>query len=87
MQLVTIRDFCANPQKYFSLAEKEPVFVMRRGASPVSISVVKDVDIMSETELESIRKGLEDINNDQVCTMGDNESLEEMLDRIYGVHD
>lgn len=82
MQIVTTRDFRANQRKYFALAEKEPVFVMRRGAKPISISVVDDSDILSESDLESIRRGLDDIKNGRVHKMSADETLEDFLDRI-----
>lgn len=82
MQIVTTRDFRANQRKYFAMAEKEPVFVMRRGARPISISVVNDADILSEYDLKSIRRGLDDVKAGRVYKMAENESLEAFLDRI-----
>lgn len=82
MQVVTARDFRANQRKYFAMAEKEPVFVMRRGARPVSISVVNDADILSGSDLESIRRGLDDVRAGKTYKMAENESLEALLDRI-----
>ncbi|MDE6424190.1 MAG: prevent-host-death protein [Muribaculaceae bacterium] len=82
MQLITTRDFRANQKKYFELAEKEPIFVMRRGARPVSITVVNDADILSEKELRSIKKGLEDIKAGRIHTMSPDESLSDFLERI-----
>lgn len=82
MQVITTRDFRANQRKYFDMAEKEPVFVMRRGARPISISVVNDADILSETDLASIRRGLEDIKTGKTYSMGQNESLDAFLDRL-----
>lgn len=86
MQVVSTRDFRANQKKYFEIAEKEPVFVVRRGARPISISVVNDDDFMATHELQSIARGIEDIKNGRVHRMGDNETLGAMLDRLgYGV--
>lgn len=82
MQIITSREFRANQRKYFALAEKEPVFVMRRGAKPVSISVVNDSDMMSASDLESIRRGLEDVKTGNTHTLGANESLDALLDRV-----
>lgn len=82
MQIVTTRDFRANQKKYFDLAEKEPVFVMRRGARPISISVVNDADILSGAELESIRRGLEDVKTGRTYKMDGNEPFSAFLDRI-----
>ncbi|MDE5813012.1 MAG: prevent-host-death protein [Muribaculaceae bacterium] len=82
MHVVTTRDFRANQRKYFEMAEKEPVIVMRRGARPISISVVDDGDIMSEAELKSIRRGLEDIKSGKVYKMSPAESLDSFIDRI-----
>lgn len=82
MHVVTTRDFRANQRKYFELAEKEPVIVMRRGARPISLSVVDDDDIMSEAELKSIRRGLEDVKAGKVYKMDSSESLDSFIDRM-----
>lgn len=82
MQVVTSRDFRANQRKYFAMAEKEPVFVMRRGAKPISISVVNDDDILSASDFESIRRGLDDIKAGRTYRISSDESLDGLLDRI-----
>lgn len=85
MQVVTVRDFRANQRKYFEMAEKEPVFVMRRGARPISISVVNDDDVLSAEILHSINRGLEDIKSGQVYSMSADESLDDLLERVGNV--
>lgn len=85
MQVVTVRDFRANQRKYFEMAEKEPVFVMRRGARPISISVVNDDDMLSAEMLHSINRGLEDIKNGQVYSLSPEESLDDLLERAGNV--
>lgn len=85
MQIVTPRDFRANQKKYFEMAEKEPVFVMRRGARPISISVVNDDDLLSPEMIRSINRGLEDIKNGQVYSMAPDESLDDLLERTDNV--
>lgn len=82
MQVITARDFRANQRKYFDMAEKEPVFVLRRGARPVSISVVNDGDILPSDVLQSIARGLDDIKHGRVYKMGESETLGAMLDRL-----
>lgn len=85
MQIVSTRDFRANQKKYFDMAETEAVVVMRRGARPISLSVVKDEDFLSPAELHSIRSGLEDIKAGRVHKMRDKEDLSAFLDRIGNV--
>lgn len=82
MQIVTSRDFRANQRKYFDIAEREPVFVMRRGARPVAVSAVNDNDVLSAEDLQAIARGLEDIKCGRVHKMGENESLDDMLGRL-----
>ncbi len=82
MQIVTTRDFRAIQNKYFEMAEREPVFVMRRGARPISISVVNDDDILSSADLASIRKGIEDVKEGRTHILAPGESLEQLLDRL-----
>ena len=57
MQIVTTREFRANQKKYFDLAERETVFVSRKNARPIVISVADDDDFLSKAELMSIQKG------------------------------
>ena len=85
MQVVTARDFRANQRKYFEIAEKEPVFVMRRGARPISISVVNEDDMLSADVLQSIRQGLDDIKHGRVYKLNANETFDELLNRVGNV--
>ena len=75
MQIVTTREFRANQKKYFELAERETVFVSRKNARPIVISVADDDDFLSKEELLSIQKGLEDIKNGRTYRMQEGESL------------
>ncbi len=81
MQIVTTREFRANQKKYFDLAESEAVFVSRKNARPIVISVADDDDFLSKAELLSIQKGLEDIKNGRTYKMQKDESLTEFLNR------
>lgn len=84
MQIITTREFRANQKKYFDLAESETVFVARKNARPIVISVADDDDYLSKAELLSIQKGLEDIKNGRTCKMLKGESLTEFLKRTEG---
>lgn len=81
MQIITTREFRANQKKYFDLAEHETVFVSRKNARPIVISVADDDDYLSKAELLSIQKGLDDIKNGRIYKMLDGESLTEFLKR------
>ena len=54
MQIVSTREFRANQKKYFELAERETVFVSRKNARPILISVADDDDLSFKEELLSI---------------------------------
>lgn len=82
MCIITSKEFRADPNKYFDLAEKEPVIVTRHHGKPIRIDTVEDDDIPSPEELESIQRGLDDLRNGRTHTMLPNESLDEFLDRI-----
>lgn len=81
MQIITTREFRANQKKYFDLAESETVFVARKNARPIVISVADDDDFLSKAELLSIQKGLEDIKNGRTYKMLEGETLTEFLKR------
>ncbi len=81
MQIVSTREFRANQKKYFELAEREAVFVSRKNARPIVISVADDDDVLSKTEFLSIQKGMEDIKNGRTYRMLDGESLTDFLKR------
>ena len=51
MQIVTTREFRANQKKYFELAERETVFVSRKNARPILISIADDDDFLSKEDL------------------------------------
>lgn len=82
MQIINTREFRANQKKYFDLAERETVFVARKNARPIVISVADDDDFLSKAELLSIQKGLEDIKNGRTYKMQEGESLTDFLKRI-----
>lgn len=81
MQIITTREFRANQKKYFDLAESETVFVARKNARPIVISVADDDDMLSNAELKSIQKGLDDIKNGRTYKMKDGEGLADFLKR------
>lgn len=85
MQIITSREFRANQKKYFELAEKETVFVSRKNARPIVISVVNDEDFLTKDELQSIQRGLEDIKSGRVTRMQAGETLDELLSRTGNV--
>lgn len=85
MQIITARELRANQRKYFDLAEKETILVSRRKARPIVISVADDDDILTKDELESIKKGLDDIKEGRVYKMKDNETLEDFIKRTEHV--
>ena len=84
MQIVSTREFRANQKKYFDLAESEIIFVARKNARPIVISVADDDDYLSKAELLSIQKVLEDIKNGRTYKMLEGESLTEFLKRTEG---
>lgn len=81
MRIITTAEFRANQKKYFDLAESEIVFVARKNARPIVISVADDDDYLTKEELLSIQKGLEDIKNGRTYKMQEDESLTEFLKR------
>ncbi|WP_281643796.1 prevent-host-death protein [Bacteroides zoogleoformans] len=85
MQIISTREFRANQKKYFELAEKETIFVARKNARPIVISVATDEDYLTKEELLSIQKGLDDIKNGRVTRMHKGESLEDFLKRTGNV--
>lgn len=80
MQIITSRELRANQKKYFDLAEKEIIFVYRKNARPIVLSVADD-DFLTKTELESIQKGLDDIRNGRTHRMIEGESLTDFIKR------
>ncbi|KXB79075.1 toxin-antitoxin system, antitoxin component, PHD family [Prevotella sp. DNF00663] len=71
MQIITTREFRANQKKYFDLAETETVFVARKNARPIIISVADENDFLSKAELKAIQQGLEDIRNGRTVKVKD----------------
>lgn len=82
MQIVSAREFRANQKKYFDLAESEPIYVTRRNARPVLISIGSDDDLLNQKELAAIQKGLEDIRNGKTYRIQAGESLTDFLNRV-----
>ncbi|PTL28034.1 prevent-host-death protein (plasmid) [Prevotella sp. oral taxon 313] len=81
MQIVTTREFRANQKKYFDLAERETVFVSRKNARPIVISVADDDDFLSKAELMSIQKGWRISRTAGTYRMQEGESLTDFLKR------
>ncbi|KDR53222.1 hypothetical protein [Hoylesella loescheii] len=81
MQVITMREFTANQEKYMELVDSDVVVVARENARPIIIRVANDEDNLSEAELRAIQKGLEDIKNGRTYRMREGESLTEFLER------
>lgn len=79
MQIITTREFRANQKKYFDLAESETIFVARRNARPIVISVADDDDYLSKAELLAIQKGMEDIKNGRTIKIKDINNIWESI--------
>lgn len=79
MQIITTREFRANQKKYFDLAESEIIFVARRNARPIVISVADDDDYLSKAELLAIQKGMEDIKNGRTTKIKDINNIWESI--------
>mgnify|MGYP001670689269 CR=1 FL=1 len=69
MQVITLREFNANQKKYFELAENEVVYVAWKDARLIAIRATSNEDDLSEAELQSIQKGLDDIKNGRTHRM------------------
>ena len=81
MQVITMREFTANQEKYMELVDSDVVVVARENARPIIIRVANDEENLSEAELRAIQKGLEDIKNGRTYRMLEGESLTEFLER------
>ena len=81
MQVITMREFTANQEKYMELVDSDVVVVARENARPIIIRVANDEDNLSEAELRAIQKGLEDIKNGRTYRMREGESLTEFVER------
>ena len=79
MQIITTREFRANQKKYFDLAESETIFVARRNARPIVISVADYDDYLSKAELLAIQKGMEDIKNGRTTKIKDINNIWESI--------
>lgn len=75
MQVITMREFNANQNKYFELAENEVVYVVWKDTRLIAIRATSNEDDLSEAELQSIQKGLDDIKNGRTYRMHEGESL------------
>lgn len=57
MQIVTTREFRAHQKKYFELAETEKVYVTRKNARPIVISIADDdVHTPNEATLAAMKE-------------------------------
>ena len=79
MQIITTREIRANQNKYFDLAEKEPVFVARKNARLIVIKVADEEDFVNKEDLLAIQKGLENIKN---CTTTNIKDINNIWDSI-----
>lgn len=64
-----MREFNANQKKYFELAENEVVYVVWKDTRLIAIRATSNEDDLSEAELQSIQKGLDDIKNGRTYRM------------------
>ena len=78
MAIITATQLRTNPQKFLKLAETEPVYVSRRGATPMQIVPISD-DELTPKELESIRRGMEEIKAGRTKTIKDIHNIWESI--------
>ena len=72
MQVMTAKELRANQKKYFDLAENETIFVVRRKARPIMISVAtEEEENLTRSDLLSIKKGLENIKEGRTVKIND----------------
>jgi predicted transcriptional regulator len=72
MQVITAKELRANQKKYFDLAENETIFVVRRKARPIMISVAtEEEENLTRSDLLSIKKGLENIKEGRTVKIND----------------
>lgn len=79
MQIISPREFRANQKKYFDMAERETIFVARKNARPILISVADDADYLSKAELQAVQQGLEDIQNGRTTKIKDINNIWESI--------
>lgn len=77
MQVITAKEFSDNQQKYFDLAEQEPVFVTRKNARPIVIDIAEDD--LTEKEIRAIQKGTEDIKAGRTTPIKDIHNIWESI--------
>ena len=83
MQIISSREFRTHQKYYFELAEKEPVFVSRPHARPMFITPADEA--LTLEELQSIRRGMEDVKAGRVHAMHKDETLDDFLNRVSHV--
>jgi len=79
MTIITATQLRANQRKFLKMAETEPVYVTRRGEQPLIIAPATDEDGLTPKELESIRRGLEDIKAGRTKTIKDIHNIWESI--------
>lgn len=77
MQVITAKEFSDNQQKYFDMAEQEPVFVTRENARPIVIDIADDD--LTEKEIRAIQKGHEDIQAGRTTRIKDIHNIWESI--------
>ena len=77
MQVITAKEFSDNQQKYFDLAEQEPVFITRENARPIVIDIAEDD--LTEKEIRAIQKGAEDIKTGRTTPIKDIHNIWESI--------
>lgn len=63
MQVITLSELRANQKKYFELAEKETVFVIRKNGKPISISVANEEDIPMRRLIAELKVALQQVKD------------------------
>ncbi len=83
MRIISASEFRSHQRKYLDLARCETIFIKSRTSSkPIALVEVDEDDILSATEMDSIRQGLEDVKAGRTFQMLPNEGLTNFLERM-----
>lgn len=81
MKIITSREFRDNQKNYFELAEKERVIVHRGSKRrpfllvPITESIENEIYFSDTKVMESIEKGIEDVQNGKLTTIVDAKNI------------
>lgn len=81
MKIITSREFRENQKNYFELAEKERVIVHRGNKRrpfllvPITESIENEIYFSDTKVIESIEKGIEDVQNGKLTTIVDAKNI------------